>query len=175
MARNDAAIARMKEELRLDAERKAAGQLTPIEQDFQDLLEYQSEQPTPTTALAIQYADLYAKRVAAEKALTEIKDKMTRMEMILLERFVQEGVQSIRTIGGNVYLHHQVWASAVDAGLLAASDWAWMVKDSVNSNTLSAAVRELDIDGEGRPIFPQGVPEVAVKITDKYSVRVRQS
>ena len=127
-----------------------------------------------TTLLAAQYADLYAKRVAAEKVVDGIKEEMTRLEVVLLEQYVQEGVQSIKTIGGNVYLHHQVWASAEDAGLLAVSDWAWMVKDSVNSQTLSSAVRELEIDAEGEPIFPEGVPEAAVKITHKYNIRVRK-
>lgn len=128
-----------------------------------------------TTVLAAEFADLYAKRVAAEKVVSEIKQEMMRLETTLLERFSQEGVQSIRTIGGNVFLHHQMWASAEDAGLLAVSDWAWMVKDSVNSNTLSAAVRELEIDADGSPIFPAGVPEAAVRITNKYSVRVNKS
>jgi hypothetical protein len=98
---------------------------------------------------------------------------MTRLEVILLERYAQEGVKSIKTNGGNVYLHHQMWASATDPGLLAVSDWGWMVKDSVNSNTLSAAVRELPIDEDGNPEWPDGVPAAAISVTNKYGIRVR--
>lgn len=128
-----------------------------------------------TTMMAAEFAHLNAKRVDAEKVADDLKAEMSRIEAVLLERFVQEGIQSIRTIGGNVFLHHQMWASAQDAGLLAVSDWSWMVKDSVNSNTLSASVRELPVDDDGKPIFPAGVPADAVKVTDKYSIRVRKS
>jgi hypothetical protein len=126
-----------------------------------------------TTVLAAEYAELYGKRVAAEKVVASIKEELSRQEVVLLEKFAQDGVASIKVIGGTVFLHHQVWASATDPGLLAVSDWGWMVKDSVNSNTLSATVRELEIDGDGNPIFPEGVPAAAIKVTDKYSIRVR--
>jgi hypothetical protein len=126
-----------------------------------------------TTSLASQYAALYAEKVAAEQVVASIKESMTRLEVVLLERYAQEGVKSIKTNGGNVYLHHQMWASATDPGLLAVSDWGWMVKDSVNSNTLSAAVRELPIDEDGNPELPNGVPAAAISVTNKYGIRVR--
>ncbi len=127
---------------------------------------------TPTTALATQYAIADAQRKEMEENLKTHKEAMAGIEKQLLERFVQEGVKSIRTTKGLVYLHKQTWASCSDPAELAKTAWAWLVKGSVNSQTLSAQVRELPVDDEEQPVVPDGIKDY-ITITDKYSVRVR--
>ncbi len=132
-------------------------------------------QPTEatTTELALEYALKEKAKSALELDIKKIKEEMARIEIHLLLKFGSDGVKSIRTTEGLVYLHHGLWANCSDNEGLRGTAWAWMVKGSVNSNTLSATVRELPTDEEtGKPILPEEVKE-HVSISDKWSVRVR--
>jgi hypothetical protein len=129
---------------------------------------------TATTTLASLYAVLDKERKDLEERLKKHKERMGEIETQLLERFAQEGVSSIRTTDGLVHLHHQLWANCTNPENMLQSAWRWMVKGSVNSQTLSAQVRELDLDEDGNPMLPEDVRE-CVKVTEKWSVRVRGS
>ena len=127
----------------------------------------------PTTTLATQYAVGDARRKALEEELKTHKEGMAIIEAQLLERFAQEGVKSIRTNKGLVYLHKQTWASCSDPAELAKTAWAWLVKGSVNSQTLSAQVRELPVDEEtDESQIPEAIKPF-ITVTGKFSVRVR--
>lgn len=129
----------------------------------------------PTTTLASEYAVLHLRRQEVEKDLTAVKESMARLGDQLLGRFSDEGVKSIRTSFGLVSLRHQIWASCIDVEALAQSEWGWLVKPSVNSQTLSSTVRELESDADGNIIWPSGAVKSAVKVTDRYLLRVTQS
>ena len=126
-----------------------------------------------TTELALEYALMEKDKAALELDIKRVKENMARVEKQLLNKFGNDGVKSIRTKEGLVYLHHGLWANCSDSAGLRGTAWAWMVKGSVNANTLSATVRELPVDEEtGDPILPEEVKE-HVSISDKWSVRVR--
>ena len=125
-----------------------------------------------TTELALEYALMEKEKAGLDLNIEGVKERMARVETQLLTKFGNDGVKSIRTKEGLVYLHHGVWASCSDSVGLGGTAWSWMVKGSVNSNTLSAQVRELPIDEDGKPILPKEVKE-HVSISDKWSVRVR--
>ncbi len=125
-----------------------------------------------TTELALEYALMEKDKAELELAIKRVKENMAKIETRLLTKFGNDGVKSIRTKEGLVYLHHGVWASCSDSVGLGGTSWSWMVKGSVNSNTLSAQVRELPTDEDGKPILPEEVKE-HVNISDKWSVRVR--
>ena len=127
-----------------------------------------------TTCLAAQYIEMHQEKVRLEVALKAHKDQMAALEESLKEQFINEGVASIKTVNGLVYLYKQVWARCSNPAALACTRWAWLVGASVNTNSLSAAVRELELDTEGKPDLPEEVKEL-IDISEVWSVRVRQA
>lgn len=79
--------------------------------------------------------------------LTFVNGDIDRLEESLLEDFAAEGVSSKKTAeGALVYISKRVWASAVNQEALnralVASGNGWLVKRSVNSQSLSSWVKE---------------------------------
>lgn len=126
-----------------------------------------------TTFLAYKYAQMNLERIRFEEKLKAHKEEMKVIESQLKEQFMAEGVSSIKTRLGLVHLHKQVWARCTDPTGLAVTGWGFLVNDSVNSNSLSAAVRELELDQEGNPNLPEEV-KAYIEVSEVWSVRVRQ-
>ncbi len=127
-----------------------------------------------TTALVSHYIILDGQLRIMEAAIKKQKESMAKIEIQLLEQFAQESVQSIRTKDGLAFLYHQFWANCNQGEALKDTAWGWLVKSNVNSQTISAAVRELDKNEEGQPILPEEVKGL-VTVTEKWSVRVKKS
>lgn len=126
-----------------------------------------------TTFLAYKYAEMNIERIRTEEKLKAHKEEMKAIETQLKEQFMAEGVSSIKTRLGLVHLHKQVWARCTNPTGLAVTEWGFLVNESVNSNSLSAAVRELELDQDGNPSLPEEV-KAYVKVSEVWSVRVRQ-
>ena len=105
--------------------------------------------------------------------LDNIKKAKDRLEPEILEHWVDNEIQSQRVRGNTLYLHTQTWASAGDnrqraVEALRAAGLEDLI--TVNSQTLSAFVREKQANGEALP------PEVqdTITITERVSLRARR-
>lgn len=127
-----------------------------------------------TTILAHRYAEMNLECLRFEEKLKAHKEEMKAIETQLKERFMAEGVSSIKTRLGLVHLHRQIRARCTDPTGLAVTEWGFLVNESVNSNSLSAAVRELELDQEGKPNLPEEVKDY-IEVSEVWSVRVRQA
>lgn len=121
------------------------------------------------------YVNLDKERRALENELKHVKAKLNTAEETLLTFMEQSGMQSAKIDGITVYLHRQWWASATDVqAILDNRDSAFLVKETVNGNSLSSWVRELDKDGEGQPVLPDDL-KTAIKVTERFAVRTRKA
>ena len=132
-------------------------------------------QPKGTTILALEYAKMDVEIKGLEKKIKVIQEKKDRAEGVLLVRYPDEEVKTIKTESGTVFLHKQIWGKCTDPEKLKTTEWSWLVKPTVNSNSLSSAVRELDKDELDNPILPEGIMQECVEVTTVYQIRVRQS
>ncbi len=126
-----------------------------------------------------RYVALAIAKKQAETDLDEIKEKMRVLEEYMMDNMAKSGQQSIRINGHTVYLHRQLWAAPANGAdhlhiALKAEGYGDLVEPKINSQRLSALVREFERDEEGMPIMPGGLHE-AIKVTEKYSVRVRKT
>jgi len=126
-----------------------------------------------------KYVELADKKKRAEANIDEIKQQMKVLEEYLLDNMMKAGQQSANLDGHTVYVHRQLWASAANGAealheALEQTGHGELVEPKVNSQRLSALVREFEQDEEGMPILPGALKE-AVKVSEKYSVRVRKS
>jgi hypothetical protein len=132
-----------------------------------------------------KYAKLYKRKKDLTAEIDEVKDKMSKIEEKILEKFGEEGSTSVRLGSGEtLWLDHKIWASAGGDtdGLVSALKKARlgdMVKETVNRNTLSAYVREQAPSKFASPeeitkALPRGLQK-AVKVTETNNVRVSKS
>ena len=127
-----------------------------------------------TTDLATTYIK-YVKDVRkAEEVLASMKEERDRLEQKLLEAFRQDGVQSIRTSEGMAVLSKRVWARLeVEPEVLRGTPLEFLIKTTVLTQSLSAAVKELYEEGEdGLPVLPEEV-KGAIKVTEVWKIGVR--
>lgn len=130
-----------------------------------------------TTTLVRKYLQLRVREDELKQRGGAVKEEADRLEQQLMEVFAQQSIDRMTMDGHTVYLHSQMWASAKDGQkpeLIAALDACGMdhlAQRSLNSNTLSALVREYDNDE--RPL-PAAVEE-HVHRTYKYTLRKRRS
>lgn len=122
---------------------------------------------------------------ALESQLEKLKAKKAPLVDELLEMFAEEGVQNIKLEDGRtIYLYSQLRAGGwkdesgavhteVTAQALTEAGFDDLVSVTVNSNTLSAWVREQPRDELNRPILPDGLGD-KMTIYTLYDVRVRK-
>ena len=96
----------------------------------------------------------------------------------LTEQFSAEGVQSIRTDEGLVFLKRDIYASIPEDKEVAydafrAAGLGDMVKEGINGNTLSAWVRELETE-PGEFDLPEAVAQY-IKVSEVYKTQMRRS
>ena len=99
-----------------------------------------------------EFVWLSKRKEELEGNLEGIKKRMAELKVKLSEQFINSGVQNCTVDGKNVYLSRQIWAKFVagdseDETSLAVQrlkdhGLGWLVKPSVNGQTLSAWIRE---------------------------------
>lgn len=145
-----------------------------------------------------RYAELHWKIKEKEGEVEDLKKKLDKLGLALLENMTKDGVQRVNIDGSTLYVLRTVRASAggnmpalIEALKEAAAEtWideegrealrypmlAAMITETVNANTLSAWVREYD-----DPDDPKGPEEIvaslpstvqpAIKVTEKFELR----
>ena len=120
-----------------------------------------------------------------EKRKLEAKIKTMTSELRDIEErvityFERQGLQNLRTEAGTAYLNRKLFASLNVNGdgtkeaahaALRATGLDYMVKDTVNANTLSAHVRELDANGDELPDELQ--PHI--KVSEVFRIGIRSN
>lgn len=129
--------------------------------------------------VAKRYVILAEMKKNCENDMEKIKEEMDVIETKLLDNFTKAGIQSVNVDNHTLYVHRQLWASAANGSAqliaaLQAEGYGELVEPKVNSQSLSALVREFKRDAEGMPILPGSMKE-AVMVTEKYGVRVRKA
>lgn len=123
-----------------------------------------------------EYVELDARKRRLNDELSDVKERLAKLESDLLTTFEEIGMQNTRIDGTTVYVHRQLWANAKDGdrhravAALKRSGLTEMVTETFNTNTLSAYVRELDAVGEDLP------PDLedAISVSEKFSLRTRR-
>lgn len=136
--------------------------------------------------LVKQFIKKDTERKKKEGDVEKIKEELARLQGVLMPMFEKAGVQSVKlTKGESVYIRRDVWAGAGDGGpvmlmeALKSVGLGDMVKEAVNTQTLSAWVREQEKEHfNGEKVTAEQLiavlPEVvgaAIKVTEKYSLR----
>lgn len=134
-----------------------------------------------TTETEVAHADvariieLDERKRALEEEIDRIKFERRTLEERVMEQWAEAGVQHVRQQGMTVYLRRDVWAG-IHEEFKTAAPYAFMRADlghmlSVNSQTLSAYVRELERKGEEAP------EEIArlIRTTEQFSIRSRRA
>ena len=149
----------------------------------------EADPTAPTMELAVAYGGMADRVMSLEAELEEAKKIKAGMEKVLIDRFANESLQSVRIAGGRLlYLHRQIWAgkakdsrgTPVPDDVLferlreAGPDWGVIVQERLNTQSLSAFVRRLPQDELGNPVLPPDVAEV-VGYTVKHSINTRRS
>jgi len=73
-----------------------------------------SENSTQAAKLA-KVITLDTEKKAAQKVLDEITEKLNAAKEEVKTLFIDMGVNSMKSMGKNVYLHKQIWASVEDS------------------------------------------------------------
>jgi hypothetical protein len=145
-----------------------------------------------TIKSAEKYVKLHEQKEKLESDLKKVKGEIAKMEEGLLEYFERHSINKLGAGGRTVHLHRQVFASLKDKeaahAALREHGYSDLVEDRVLPQRLSAWVRELlaeaeanegelpassDNLGDALPL-PDSIKE-QIKVTEKFSVRVRRS
>ena len=115
------------------------------------------------------------------------KEKLKKLEQQLLGRFERAAVLNMGVLGKTVYIRKQLWSKhVVDAATtiiaLQKSGLDWLVKEKMDSSTLSAYVRE--VEKEHTDKLPLSCEEIksflpvplqaAIDVTQKITLHVRR-
>jgi len=142
-----------------------------------------------TADLVNRFIELDEQRKAKEGEVDAIKEELKLLEPLLMERFENAGMQSMKSRSGvTVYISRKLWASPKEgnhAGLVAALQSIGlndMVKTQCNTQTLSAYIREREQELFGGKSSPdeltQKLPEEIrpfIAITEKFDLKARKS
>ena len=130
-----------------------------------------------------QYIELTDLKRRLEAQLKDTKSRMAELEPHIVEQFQEDGTQSVNMDGFTVYLNRQLFASAADGdkdAMIQAmkgcgdESWSFLVRDSVNSQSLSARIRECDLDENGMPMLPDSLQDV-IKVAEVFRLGARKS
>ncbi len=147
------------------------------------------------TRANIKTADAYVKLNQKKKELEDkvkaIKVQIAAMEEGMIKYFQDHGLQSLNSSGSTVYLQRQLFASLTDKeaahAKLREHGHGELVNDNVNSQQLSAWIRELIADHDKKNPdeistedlnkkldLPKDLQDL-IRVTEKFSVRVRKA
>lgn len=123
-------------------------------------------------ALHEEIEDLEDKLKAAKAERSAIAD-------LVLQDFQRQGVSKTTVNGKTAYLLRQVWANVAEGQFEALKEALLqlnagdIVKETINTQSLSAFVREFEPDDQGLPGLPAELRGL-VKISEKFDIRVRR-
>ena len=126
--------------------------------------------------LADRLSDLRGRKRELEDSLKVINAEIERVEAEMVQEMLQEEVQSFSRGGQLFYLSSRTWASPVPER--KADLYAWLkdhgfgdlVQETVNSQTLSAWVREQTEEAE----LPEDLRQL-VNVYEKQTVNIRRA
>lgn len=126
------------------------------------------------TALTAEYVRLSDVERNLKQQLEAIQDCKAHIEPLILAYWIEHDIEAQKVGGVTLYPHRQVWASHGGDPQRAVAALRGAGLDelvTVNSQTLSAWVRERQANGDDIP------PEVgeAILITERTSLRTRRS
>lgn len=143
-----------------------------------------------TADLVNEFIELDEQRKGKEGEIDKIKERMTELEPQIMERFENAGIQSMKSKQGTViYIRRDLWSGAKDGAdvllleALKSVGLGDMVKEKVNTSTLSAYVREQEKEQFGANVTasPEEIigvlPEAlrgAIAITERFSLRTKR-
>ncbi|MFA5458090.1 MAG: hypothetical protein WC261_10715 [Synergistaceae bacterium] len=133
-----------------------------------------------------RYVELHAKRKKIEAELATVKEKLAELEPFILEQFEKAGIQNMKVGDWKPYINREIWASVDKTHpqameILKANGLADLVNETVNSQSLSAFIREQvklfeDTDSKSlEEILKEALPEEllnVLKVSEKTSLRV---
>jgi hypothetical protein len=135
-------------------------------------------------SLLARYAKASKEKRALEEKLKLVEDRLKELDPQVLDHMQRHGITKTTCNGVTIYVARDLWASVAKddqgdnaAGLDALKAFpatAFMVKDNVNTQTLSSWVRELPANPEGMPILPAEVAS-AIKVSETFKVRTRKA
>lgn len=142
-----------------------------------------------TADLVNEFIELDEQRKGKEGEVDKIKERIAALEPQILERFENAGMQSMKSkMGQTIYIRRELWSGAVEGAevllleVLKSIGLGDMVKEKVNTQTLSAYVREVEKNVfNGSAVDPteliKVLPETlqpVLKVTQKFSLRTRR-
>ena len=118
-----------------------------------------------------------AKR-SIEGQLKDLNGQLAKLEEMLADEFIANGIQNVNVDGACVYVARTIYAKPLDVQAmhegLRACGAGDLVKEAVNSQSLSAWVRELPLGEDGKPVLPEPVKD-AIETGERVNVRVRNA
>ena len=126
------------------------------------------------SVLVAEYAQKTEQRRKLDSESKRLATEIAALDEKLVEQFAQAGIQNIKTAAGQtVYLNREVFAKLIGDHKKALTAFrraglSDFVKETVNSQTLRAYVREMD------EVLPKGL-QPYVDITEVFRMRMRSS
>jgi hypothetical protein len=123
------------------------------------------------------YVDLLKQSKDLDERLKKVKSSMAEIEPLVLEYFVDNGVDRITIEGVTLYPKSQIWASVPELALddLRIAGHSDLIEEKVNSSRISALIREMVKEIPDRDI--DKLPEWCknMNISEKHSVGYRMN
>ena len=130
---------------------------------------------------AREFAEMTRRKRDLQSQVDTLTELLTAREEALLARFGDEGLESVKIKLGKeaftLFPFRQLWASAIPGeekklfSLLRRNHYGDLIKEKVNSQKLSAIVREFAKDGKELSPAWQKV----VKVTERYRIGTRKA
>ena len=128
----------------------------------------------PLSTLVSEFVDLTKQRRDLEAQVNVLKTELAAREERLVEEFGQAGIQNVKTATGQtVSLRREVYAKLVgdqkkSYTALRRAGLGDFIKEGVNTQTLSAYVRELE------EVLPKGL-QPYIDVTEVFRMRMRSN
>ena len=126
------------------------------------------------STLVSEYASLTTEKRKAEAEVDKLKAQLGDLEEKLVNSFAEAGIQNVKTATGEtVYLNREVFAKLTGDPEKAHAAFRQeglgdFVKESVNSQTLRAYVREVE------EVLPKGL-QPFIDVTEVFRMRMRNN
>ena len=134
-------------------------------------------EPTGDSRAIKVYAKLDNERRACEDRLKKVKSKIEEVEPRVMDFFQKLGLDRLTVSGVTVYVQRQLWAGREEdvtheqaAAALKKAKLGEYASPRVNTQSLSAYMRELDEAGEDMPAALKGI----IKLSEVFKVRTRK-
>lgn len=153
--------------------------------EVDDAKKLRAENPEAVSAgvdlrLVRRYKELRDLEAASSAEGKTFKEEADRIEARLVEQYSEAGVQNLSIDGKTVYLNRTTfaqWEPGLDPeekrAALRAAGVPELVTETVNSQTLSAWVREL-CDDDDAPGLPEPIKDL-LQLGEKFNIRIQAS